>query len=159
MRCPTTSYFAATFHPTIGQLCSLISQHGYLHPQVGHDFHKEKGNYGLTHSQIHTKVQLSQSTVGFIRMLRQWKGRISKLVRSNIHPWTPTQYLSSLDSKIPTHPTQGSIPFTATQSLRPYLPFQFSLGCAYKISQPLLILCEVTLFTRFIKPIMVIFHS
>ena len=113
------------FHPTIGQLCSSISQHN-CHLRAGHDFHKEKGNNRLMHSQIHTKVQPSQSKVGFIKLLRQWKGCISKLVSSTTELWTPAQDLSSLASTIPTHPTQGSIPFTATQSLMPILPFQCS---------------------------------
>ena len=75
MSCPTTSYVIAMFHPTIGHLCSSISQHKF-HPRVGHDFHKKKGNNRLTHIQIHTKVHPSQSTIGFIRMLRKWKGSI-----------------------------------------------------------------------------------
>ena len=138
MSFPATSYVTATLHPTIGQLCSSISQHNY-HLRVGHDFHKELGNSRLTHSQKNIKVHPSQSTIGFIRLLRQWKERIAKLVSSTTELWTPTQDLSSLASTIPTHPTQGSIPFTATQSLRPYLPFQCSLRCAQNISQPLLI--------------------
>ena len=44
-----TSYVTATFHPTLGQLCSSISQHNY-HPQDENDFYKEKGNNRLTHS-------------------------------------------------------------------------------------------------------------
>ena len=122
MSLPKASYVAATFHPTIGQLCSSISQHN-CNPQDGHDFHKEKGNNKLTHRKIHTKVQPSQSTVGVYQDAKKWKGRISKLVSSTIELWTPLLDLSSLVSTIPTHPTQGSIPFTATQSLRPYLPF------------------------------------
>ena len=153
-----TSYVATTFHATIGQLCSSISQHN-CHPRVGNDLHKEKGNNRPTHSQIHTKVQPSKSTIGFIKLLRQWKGRIAKIVSSNTQLWIPLQDLSSLVSTIPTNMTQGSIPFTATQSLMPYFPFQCSPRCAQKSSQPLLIFCEVPLFTRFIKTIMTRFHS
>ena len=83
-----TSYVAATFHPTIGQLCSSISQHNF-DPRAGNDFHKEKGNNRLTHSQIHTKFQPCQSIIGFIMMLRKWKGRISKLVSSITELRTP----------------------------------------------------------------------
>ena len=93
--CPATSYVAATFHPTIGQLCSSISQHN-CHPRAGHNFHKEKGTISSHNSQIHIKVQPRQYTVGFIRLLRKWKGRIAKLVSSTIELWTPLQYLSSL---------------------------------------------------------------
>ena len=44
---------------------------------------------------------------------------------------------SSLDSKTSMHPTQGSIPFSATQSLRLCLPFQCNSGCAKKKTNPL----------------------
>ena len=77
----------------------------------------------LTHSQIHIKVQPSQSTVGFIMLPRQWEGIIANIVSSNTYIWKPTQYLSILASTIPTHPMQEIITFTATQSLGPYLPF------------------------------------
>ena len=57
-----SSYVAATFHPTLGQLCSSISQHNY-HPRCGNGFYKEKWNTRLTHGQIHTNAQPSQSTI------------------------------------------------------------------------------------------------
>ena len=119
--CPATSYIATTFHPTIGQ-CAHKSLSTPATPEMGMISTR---NWGTTSSHItkHIKTQPSQSTVGFIRLLRQWKGRIAKLVSSTTELWTPSLDLSSLASTIPTHPTQGSIPFTATQSLRPYLPF------------------------------------
>ena len=42
MSFPATSYVAATFHPTIGQLCSSISQHN-CHPRAGHNFTRKRG--------------------------------------------------------------------------------------------------------------------
>ena len=38
----------------------------------------------ITHSQMHIKTQPNQPTVGFIRLLRQWKERTAKLVLSHI---------------------------------------------------------------------------
>ena len=153
---------APTFRPTVGQLCSSISQHN-CHPRSGHDFHKELGNNRLTHSQIITHIvnpthkwvsqaiQLSQYTIGFHRilrqwlthiktqsnqhtsrffiLLRQWKGRISKLVSSTWELWTPTQDLAWPPRYLTTQ-NKEMIPFAATRSLGPYLPFQCSSGCA-----------------------------
>ena len=78
---------------------------------------------------MHIKTQLNQLTVGFLRLLRQWEGRIAKLVSSTTELWTPTQIYPAWHSTIPTHPTQGSIPFTATQFLQaiPSLPMLFKV--------------------------------
>ena len=68
--------------------------------------------------------------IGFIRLLRQSAGITAKLVSSSTKLRTPSQDLSSMDSPLPTHPTQGSVPFSTPQSLRLPLPFQFSWRCA-----------------------------
>ena len=83
--------------------------------------------------------------VGFIRILRKLEGRNTKLVSSSTELRTPSQDLSVLASPLPTHPTQGSVPFSAQQSLRLHLPFQCSSGCAGNIHQPLLSYCEAPL--------------
>ena len=44
---------------------------------------------------------------------------------------------TSLTSKKPTHPTQGISPFSATQSLRPCIPFQCYPGVVEKKVSPL----------------------
>ena len=66
---------------------------------------------------------------------------------------------SSLDFPTRTCPTQGSIPFSATQSLKLCLPFQCSSRCAKKKNQPPWSVCEVPFHTRFIKLILPQFHS
>ena len=66
---------------------------------------------------------------------------------------------SSLPFKTSTHPTQGSIPFSATQSLRLCLPFQCCSGCAKKETSPSRSICEVPSYTRFIKLVQIQFHS
>ena len=65
-------------------------------------------NYGLIILTAKTTF-----AVGFIRLLRQWAGRTAKLVSSSTELRTPSQGLSNLDSPLPTHPTQGSVPFSA----------------------------------------------
>ena len=57
----------------------------------------------------------------------------------------------SLDFKTPTHPTQGNIPFSATQSLRLCLPFQCYSRCSKKKTNPSRFVYEVPSYTRFIK--------
>ena len=80
---------------------------------------------------------------GFHRMLRKWKGRTAKLVRSSIELRTPSQYLSGRETPWSTLPTQGSVPLSTPQSLGLPLPFQLSSGCAEQVHQPLLSYCEV----------------
>ena len=66
---------------------------------------------------------------------------------------------SGLAPKTSTHPTQGSIPFFATQSLRIRLPFQCCSRCAKKKTNPSRSICEVPSYTRFIKLVQIEFHS
>ena len=102
--------------------------------------------------------QPSQSMFGFIRLLRQWKGRMAKLVaHSRARETSKISICPGIH--ITCTPTQGSIPFSITQSLKLYLPFHCSSKSAEKIQQPLLSFREVPLFTRFIKPIPSLSHS
>ena len=96
---------------------------------------------------------------GFVRILRKCVGITANIVSSSTELRTPSQDLSVLASLWPTHPTQGSIPFTATQSLGPYLPFQCLQGVHRRIVDPFRSVCEVPLFTRFIKQILGLFQS
>ena len=66
---------------------------------------------------------------------------------------------SGLDPKTSTHPTQGSIPFSATQSLGLCLSFQCCSRCAKKKTIPSRSICEVPSYTRFIKLVQIQFHS
>ena len=66
---------------------------------------------------------------------------------------------SGLDPKTSTHPTQGSIPFSSTQPLRLFLPFQCHSGCARNKTNPSRSICEVPSYTRFIKLVQIRFHS
>ena len=72
------------------------------------------GFTGYTAKPSHIKNQSNQPTVGFLRLLRQWKGRIAKLVSSTTELWTPTQDMA-WPPQFLHHPTQGSILFVATQ--------------------------------------------
>ena len=66
---------------------------------------------------------------------------------------------SSMTSKTSTHPTQGSMPFSATYSLGLCLPFQCCSRCAKKKTSPSKSICEVPSYTRFIKLVQIQFHS
>ena len=136
--------------PNHRPLCSLISQHTTT-PEMGMISTSNQGTTGSHIAHIHqnivkptyiwvsqtiqgnkpkhNKTQPHQLTVRLITLLRKWKGTISKLVSSTTDPWVPTQYLA-WPPQFLHHPAQGSIPFIATQSLRPCLPFQCSSGCA-----------------------------
>ena len=82
--------------------------------QTAKETTKHMGFIGYTTKPSHIKNQSNQPIVGFLILLRKWKGRISKLVSSTTEPWTPTQDLAWPPQYLH-HPTQGSIPFTATQ--------------------------------------------
>ena len=68
----------------------------------------------LIQDNIYIKTQSNQPTVGFLRLLSPWNGRIVGLVCSTIELRTPSQDLT-WPPQLLHHPTQGSIPFTATQ--------------------------------------------
>ena len=95
--------------------------------------------------------------VGFVRLLRQWTRRAAKLVSSSIELRTPSQDLCGLTTTWSTHPTQGSVPFSAPQSLGLHLPFQCSSGCERRFTSHSYLI--VRFHTRFIKHILHLFHS
>ena len=124
---PVTSYVTAMFHLTIGQ-CAHQSLSNTATPELGMIPTRNKGTLVGSHiAKDMSKSSQAKTTFWFIRFLKRWNGWIAKLVSSTTELWTPT------------HPTQGSIPFSATQSLRLCLPFQCSLGCARKNNHPHLI--------------------
>ena len=73
---------------------------------------------------------------GFHRLLRQWKGRMANLVAHSRARDTSTRSICPR-IHITCTPTQGSIPFSATQSLGLCLPFQCYSGGVEKKSNPL----------------------
>ena len=94
-----------------------------------------------------SSCQPSQSTFGFIKLLSQWKGRMAKILAHSRARDTSTRSIWP-GIHITCTQTQGSIPFSTTQSLGLYLPFQCSSGHEKKNHQPLLSFFEVPLFTR-----------
>ena len=68
MNLPTTSYAAATFHPTIGQ-CAPQSLSNTATPELGMIPQGKRKLSRLTHSQGYPKIQPNQR-VGFIRLSR-----------------------------------------------------------------------------------------
>ena len=111
--CPATSYVVAMFHPTIGP-CAHQSLSNTSNPKLGMIPTRNKGT--LARSHIAKGIsKFSQAKHNWVyQATKAVEKRIAKLVSSTKELWTPTPNLSSLASIIPTHPTQGSIPFTAT---------------------------------------------
>ena len=111
------------YHTIHSQAISLLGLSGYLaKPTFTVGFIRLPSQRLLTRSNS-TRHSQAIFLAGFIGLLRQWAGRTAKLVSSSTELRTPSQDLSGLASPLPTHPTQGSVPFSAQQSLRLHLPF------------------------------------
>ena len=99
--------------------------------------------------------QQSQSMFRFIRLLRQWTGRIAKLVSSFTELRTPPQDLSGLASTIPTHPTQVSPSLLHNPSSYTF-PSSALQDVHRKFTSHSYLI--VRFHTRFIKHILRLFH-
>ena len=71
--CSTTSYIAATFHPTIGQ-CAHQSLSNNATPKLGMIPTRNKGTLAGSHISKDISKFIQANTIGFIKLQRSWKG-------------------------------------------------------------------------------------
>ena len=101
---------------------------------------------------MHNTTHPNQPTVGFLKLLRQWKGRIVGLVSSTIELWTPTLDLSSLASHNSyTLNTRKYYLHYYTVSLGHTFPSSALQGVHKGLVSPSWFVCEFPLFYRFIS--------
>ena len=93
--------------PNHSPMCSLISQQ-HCHPWDGHDFPRKRKLAGSHIAKDMSKHSQAKAMLGFIRLLRGWKGLFAKIVSSTIEPWTPTQDLTGLFQHVHTQHKESS---------------------------------------------------